>query len=97
MTKEALTSEQILEKVKKALGITGDYQNDTLSIYINDVISFLEFAGISEEIIYSSVAVGVICRGVTDLWNYGAGGATFSEYFKQRVTQLALSEVTKNE
>lgn len=93
MANETLSNEDILTKVKNALGITGDYQNETLNVYIDDVMSFMRFAGISEEVLHSGVAVGVICRGVADLWNYGSGNAQLSEYFKQRVTQLMLSEV----
>lgn len=81
----------ILNSVKTALGINGDYHNDTLNIYIDEVKSFMYFAGIDEDVVSGTIARGVICRGVADLWNYGAGNAQFSEYFKQRVTQLALS------
>ena len=81
----------ILKSVKDALGINGDYHNDTLNIYIDEVKSFMYFTGIDEEVVNGTIARGVICRGVADLWNYGAGNAQFSEYFKQRVTQLALS------
>lgn len=90
MANELLTDEVLLTKVKSGLGINGDYQNDTLKLYIDEVKSFLAFAGVDENIINSSVAVGVICRGVADLWNYGAGNAQLSDYFKQRVTQMIL-------
>lgn len=36
----------------------------------------------------SSKAVGILTRGVSDLWNYGAGNSTFSPYFKERAVQL---------
>ena len=81
----------ILISVKTALGIGSDFHNDTLNIYIDEVKSFMYFAGIDEAVVNGTIARGVICRGVADLWNYGAGNAQFSEYFKQRVTQLALS------
>lgn len=93
MANNTLSNEEILTKVKTALGITGDYQNDTLNVYIEEVMGFMRFAGISDEVLHNSVAVGVICRGVADLWNYGSGNAQLSEYFKQRVTQFMLSEV----
>lgn len=93
MANDVLSNEEILTKVKAALGVTGDFQNDTLNVYIDDVMSFMRLAGISEEVLHSSVAVGVICRGVADLWNYGSGNTQLSEYFKQRVTQFMLSEV----
>lgn len=80
----------ILQKVKDATGISGDYQNATLNVYIEEVQQFLLDAGLKESTVNSVSAVGVICRGVMDLWNYGAGEARFSRYFVQRITQLLL-------
>ena len=76
----------VLDDVKKSLGITGNYQNDTLTQYIDEVKEFLKDAGVKE----SDISSGVIARGVADLWNYGAGEAKFSDYFIMRATQLAL-------
>ena len=36
----------MLEEVKTALGITGDYQDATISIYIEEVEDFLRGAGV---------------------------------------------------
>lgn len=82
----------ILQKVKDATGISGDYQNATLNVYIEEVQQFLLDAGLKESTVNSVSAVGVICRGVMDLWNYGAGEARFSRYFMQRITQLLLKQ-----
>lgn len=79
----------LLDDVKTALGVTGDYQDETLQLYINDTLEFIKDAGVSESVANSSKATGVIIRGVADLWNYGSGGADFSPYFVMRVTQLA--------
>lgn len=87
-----MTDKELLAKVKSALGIGGTYQDDTLQIYIDETKEYLRSAGISEAVILSKKAIGVICRGVSDLWNYGAGSASLSEYFMQRATQLALEE-----
>lgn len=92
----ALTNEELLEKVKTALGITGEYQDATLMIYIDDVKMFLLDAGVDKNVVEDSVAVGAICRGVADLWNYSSGNAEFSEYFKQRATQLAYYTVKED-
>lgn len=89
MALTTVSDAEILEKVKNALGITGDYQNDTLSIYINEVKEYMKAGGVSNEVVNSTLAVGAISRGVSDLWNYGAGEAKFSTYFMERVTQLA--------
>lgn len=91
-----MTDEELLNKVKKGLGITGTYQDETLTIYIEDVKNFLVDAGVSEEIVNGSDSVGVIIRGVSDLWNYGMGSAEFSEYFVQRATQLIYKNVPKS-
>lgn len=87
-----LTNEQLLEKVKIALGITGDYQNDTLTMYIDEVKEYLLDAGVSQKIVESSSSVGVISRGVSDLWNYGSGNTELSSYFMQRAIQLAYKK-----
>lgn len=80
----------MLEKVKTGLGITGDYQDDLLQIYIDEVISYLSSAGVSDDVIQSDASTGIIVRGVSDLWNYGSGGTQLSPYFMQRAVQLAL-------
>ena len=84
-----MTDAEILAKVKSALGITGDYQNDTLMIYINDVREYMKAGGVAPKVLDSSASVGAICRGVADIWAYG-GNTEFSTYFKERVTQLAF-------
>lgn len=75
----------MLEDVKKALGITGDYQDATLSEYIEEVTGFLLEAGVSA----SKITPGLVARGVSDLWNYGDGDGKLSPYFLQRATQLS--------
>ena len=76
----------MLEDVKKALGITGDYQDATISIYIEEVEDFLHGAGVPAE----KITAGIVARGVTDLWNYGGTDGKLSEYFYHRAAQLAL-------
>lgn len=76
----------MLEDVKAALGITGDFLNDTLNIYISEVTAFLTSAGVPEE----NITVGIVARGVSDLWNFGSGEGKLSEYFYQRAKQLAM-------
>lgn len=74
-----------LEGVKNATGITGDYQDDTIQEWFDEVVDFLKDAGVSE----AHITDGIVARGVLDLWNYGAGEGKLSEYFKQRAAQLA--------
>lgn len=87
-----MTDAELLEKVKAGLGITGTYQDETMKIYIDEVKEYLTDAGINSKILSSSAAVGVIIRGVSDLWNYGAGSTNYSEYFVQRAFQLKYKE-----
>mgnify|MGYP004447352699 CR=1 FL=1 len=77
----------VLSKVKNSLGITGDYQDATLSEYISEVKEYMLDAGVSEDVVESDVSAGVIARGVSDLWNYSSG--KLSDYFYQRVSQLS--------
>lgn len=84
-----MTKPELLRSVKKGLNITGEYQDFALEIYINEVLAFLSDAGVEKSVLESDAVVGVVARGVSDLWNYGAGGTTFSPYFMQRAAQLA--------
>ena len=76
----------MLEAIKNALGITGNYQDATLTVYMNEVVAFLHDAGVSE----ANITQGIVARGVADLWNYGAGEGKLSSYFIMRASQLAL-------
>ena len=78
----------MLEKVKLALGIEGDYQDSTILEYIDEVESFLKDAGVKSRYITS----GIVSRGVSDLWNYGANDGKLSVYFMQRATQLSYKK-----
>lgn len=77
-----------LAEVKAALGITGDYQDSTLTVYYNEVVDFIRNAGIAD----ANITSGIVARGVSDLWNYGGAEGTLSEYFIQRVSQLAYKK-----
>lgn len=78
----------MLDSVKISLGITGDYQDETIAAYIEEVVSFLKDAGVAA----SNVTPGIVARGVADLWNYGAGEGKLSSYFIQRATQLSYKK-----
>jgi hypothetical protein len=85
-----LTADERLAKVKAALGIGGDYQNETLTIYIDEVIAEMIAAGVKKEVAESAAAVGCIACGVNDLWNFSSGGVKHSEYFNRRLVQLSM-------
>lgn len=83
----------LLETVKAGLGVTGAYHDALLAAYIDEVKSYLLYAGVPKSLIGSKPSAGVITRGVADLWNYGAGAGTLSPYFHERVVQLAKGGV----
>lgn len=80
-----MTDTELLTKVKNALGIQGNYLDDTLSEYVSEVVTFLTDAGVKS----NNITSGIVARGVSDLWNYGAGEGKLSEYFMMRATQLS--------
>ena len=77
-----------LDDVKNALGITGDYQDSTLTVYFNEVVEFLKESGVAE----ANLTAGIIASGISDLWNYGGAEGKLSEYFMQRAAQLAYKK-----
>lgn len=93
----AMAADELLKKVKAGLGITGDYQDETLQVYIDEVKAFMLSAGVPQTVIDSSEAVGVIMRGVADLWNYGSGSVKISEYFIERMIQLSINPSIETE
>lgn len=82
-----MTEAELLEQIKIRLGVTGNYHDSLLKALTKDVKDYIKSAGADPE---SDASVGVIARGVSDLWNYGSGEGKFSEVFYQRVIQLAL-------
>ena len=81
---------EMLNGIKTRLGITGDYHNDLLMAYAEDVKAYMLSGGVRPSVINGSSSIGCIARGVADLWNYGSGEGKFSDVFYQRVIQLAL-------
>lgn len=77
-----------VESVKKALNLTGNYQDETIQEYIDEVEAFLLDAGV----ISSNITPGIVSRGVSDLWCYGAGEGKLSTYFIQRASQLSYKK-----
>ena len=92
-----MDNEELLIKVKIGLGITGDYQDETLKLYIDEAKQYMLSAGVPKSIIDSPISVGTITKGVLDLWNYGSGDSTLSQYFKERCIQLREKEEQAND
>lgn len=87
-----MSSEELREKVKTMLLISGNFHDNMLDLYISEVIAFAQSAGVPAAVLESEKIVGLAARGVADLWNYGAGDGKLSEYFIQRVIQLTAAE-----
>lgn len=85
-----MTEAELLAKIKNGLGIAGDFQDETLQVYVDEVKAFMQSAGVKKSVIESNASVGCIMRGVADLWNYGSGDTSLSDYFKMRVLQLKV-------
>lgn len=86
-----IENDALLEKVKEFLGVTGTFNNGNLSMLIADVKYYLMDAGVHEVAVNSEAAIGVIARGVDDMWSLGSGTVNLSPYFKERAIQLAIS------
>lgn len=93
-----LTTAERLAKVKYALygNADGNYNDEQLQLFIDEVIDELISAGVKEEVAKSAAAVGCIACGVNDIWNYTSGGVKHSEYFNRRLVQLSLKKGEAN-
>ena len=83
-----MTEAELLIEVKKGLGVTGPTQDGTILRHLKDVKAYMASAGVRSDILESEASVGVILRGVADLWNLESGTVRFSPYFMQRLIQL---------
>lgn len=93
----AISDDELLVKVKEGMAITGNHLDATIKIFIEDVKHYLESAGLPKNKINDTESVGVIVRGVIDLYNYGSGNAKLSDYFYQRASQLIQSQNKESE
>ena len=93
-----LTAAERLAKVKYALygNADGNYNDEQLQLFIEEVIDELISAGVKKEVAESAAAVGCIACGVNDIWNYTSGGVKHSEYFNRRLVQLSLKKGDTN-
>lgn len=86
-----MTNAELLSQIKTGMfgSPSGDWRDGMLQVYINEVKEFMLDAGVKQTVLESEKATGCIMIGVNDLWNYQSGGTKFSQYFKDRVVQLA--------
>ena len=87
-----MKKDELLSKVKVGLGNIPSHLDETIQLYIDEVIQYLLSDGVSTDLLkeddIDERCVGVIIRGVSDLWNYGNGDTKLSDYFYQRADQL---------
>lgn len=76
----------LLQEVKNRLMITGNFHDNLLLGYIEDVKQFLIGGGVKKSVVESEKSIGCIAKGVSDLWLNNA----FSETFKMRMVQLTF-------
>lgn len=82
-----MDEKELLIKVKRDMGLTGEYHDEVIKDYIQYVKDFLIDGGVPKEVVDSSASVGAITQGVNDMW--GNEGAGFSNLFIMRAIQLA--------
>lgn len=85
----------LIKAVKLARGMTGTFeaQDAQLNIEIDEVIGYMVAGGVPKEVANSEASAGVIARGIEDI-KYNSG--KLSDYFYQRVSQLAYAEVVSD-
>ena len=87
-----ITDEQLLEKVKAAISMKGTtYHDDTIFVWIDFVKNDLLSAGVSADVLGSTLAVGCISQGVDDIWVSKLGA--FSDFYNRSADVLRSVKV----
>ena len=82
----------MLDQVKKLLGITGKFQDETIQGWIDEIKQLMIDGGILSSIVDDVKSAGVIARGIDDVYFQKTD---LSNYFWQRATQLAYKDGDK--
>lgn len=82
----------MLKQVKKLLGVTGKFQDETISGWIDEIKQLMIDGGIPPSIVDDVKSAGVIAKGIDDLYFQKTN---LSNYFWQRATQLAYKDGDK--
>ena len=83
-----MSDDELLQEIKTRLAITDTYHDKMLTCFIQDTKDYLISVGITEELLSNSKALGLLARGVVDLWNNKPSDGKFSQVFYQRAIQL---------
>lgn len=84
----------MLEEVKKSLGITGSYQDNTIQGWIDEIKRLMIDGGIPSSIVNNKTSAGVIAKGIDDVYFQKND---LSKYFWQRAIQLNYKDSTDTE
>lgn len=85
-----------LEKIKKAIGIEGDFQDNTLKILVAEVIEDMIDSGVNRTIAMSEKAIGTVAIGLNDIWTNTSGKVVHSPYFTERCIKLSYEDVRED-
>lgn len=82
----------MLEKVKRSLGITGNFQDKIIQGWIDEIKQLMIDGGISPSIVNDERSAGVIAKGIDDIYFQKND---LSSYFWQRAIQLTYKDGNK--
>lgn len=85
-----MTEAELLTKIKSGLGITSNYNDETLSIKMLAVKQYMLNAGITTEQLETDLGIAALTVGVNDLWNLSSGEVKFSPAFNILLTHLQV-------
>lgn len=91
---KTITDEDLLAQIKRDNQLSGEHN---LEIKIATIKGYLRSAGVSNDVVNSTLAVGCISRGVMDIWNYGNGDTKLSPFYYELADQLRDVEVVASE
>ena len=83
-----MTEQEVFDSVYAAMGFADKTNVNQIRPFYDDVVDFIQSAGITDNIILSGKVCGLIARGCMDLWDYGSGAGQLSDYFYKRLNQL---------
>jgi len=88
---------ELLEACKSGLNIplSSTAFDAVLTQKLLAVKGYMKGAGVSDEMLSSDLAIGVIVMGVCDIWNINSGETKFSPVFHTLLTQLMVSSLPK--
>jgi hypothetical protein len=83
-----------LEEIKRGLGVTGSYQDQTLLRHLKDVKAYCISAGVSPIVLESDASLGCLFEVYQTQLDTGKWHTQFSVMFTQRLIQLI--SISKN-